>query len=377
MKIIESNEQYYIYGGDSVSTHDELPAGFYEVQFQKQQGFWLTKHPAMQVKEDKVYGDHSKKINKVLNAFNTFNRNLGVMLSGDKGMGKSLFARMLGRVAVNKGLPVIIVNFYTPGIMNYINSIDQEVLILFDEFDKTFEVKEDFNPQYEVLNVLDGLGVGKKLFVFICNDLDEINDCMLNRPGRIHYHFRFSYPNEAEVTAYLMDKLDKQYYNQIEKVVKFSCMTKINYDCLRAIAFELNNGYEFEESINDLNILHLDDSNSYCTVEVTYKNEKVFRRSLKFNLFDPNESTIIWATDKGSRPIGEVKIAFNNVDIDMAKHKEYFATISDLRIESLDLYRAYEKEERLELENYYLDSDNIVMACIKKDSDKNKNKRFF
>ena len=183
--------------------------------------------------------------------------------------------------------------------------------------------------------------------------------------------------NEAEVTAYLMDKLDKQYYDQIEKVVKFSCMTKINYDCLRAIAFELNNGYEFEESINDLNILHLDDSNSYCTVEVTYKNEKVFRRSLKFNLFDPNESTIIRATDKGSRPIGEVKIAFNNVDIDMAKHKEYFATISDLRIESLDLYKAYDEEERLELENYYLDSDNIVMACIKKDSDKNKNKRFF
>lgn len=377
MKIIESNGQYFVYGGDSVSTHDKLPAGFYEVQFQKQQGFWLTEHPAMQVKEDKVYGDHGKKINKVLNAFESFNRNLGVMLSGDKGMGKSLFARMLGRVAVNKGLPVIIVNFYAPGIMNYIASIDQEVLIVFDEFDKTFEEKEDFNPQYEVLNVLDGLGTGKKLFVFICNDLNEINDCMLNRPGRIHYHFRFSYPTEAEVTAYLMDKLDKQYYDQIEKVVKFTCMIKINYDCLRAIAFELNNGYEFEESINDLNILHLDNSNSYCTVEVTYKNGKVFERSLQFNLFDPNEGTSVWTRDKDGRSMGEVRVSFSNANVDMVKNKEYFATISEVKAEALDLYKNYAEEERLKLEDYYLDSDNIVMACIKKESDKHKNKRFF
>lgn len=377
MKIIESNEQYYIYGGNSVTTHDELPAGFYEVQFQKQQGFWLTKHPTMQVKEDKVYGDHGKKINKVLNAFDSFNRNLGIMLSGDKGMGKSLFARMLGRVAVNKGLPVIIVNFYTPGIMNYINSIDQEVLMLFDEFDKTFEEKDDYNPQYEVLNILDGLSIGKKLFTFICNDLESINDCMLNRPGRIHYHFRFSYPNESEVTEYLKDKLNPKYYDQIEKVVKFTCMTKVNYDCLRAIAFELNNGYGFEESINDLNILRLNGSNNYCTLEVHYKNDKVFVEDITFNLFDPDEYVRVWATDTDRGPIGEVRVSFNNKDIDMVKNKEYFATISEINVESLDFYKLYSEEEQDKLQEYYLDSDNIVMACIKKHSDKNKNKRFF
>lgn len=203
MKIIESNGQFNVYGGNSVSTYDMLPAGYYEVYFHKQKGFWLEEHPQMQVKEEKVYGNHMNKVDKVLKAFKMFNRNLGIMLSGDKGMGKSLFARMLSTEAVKVGLPVIVVNFYAPGIMNFIDSIQQEALILFDEFDKTFEERDDCNPQYEVLNVLDGLSIGKKLFAFICNDLEEINDCMLNRPGRIHYHFRFSYPNEEEIRAYL------------------------------------------------------------------------------------------------------------------------------------------------------------------------------
>lgn len=377
MKIIESNGEFNIYGGNSVSTYSELPAGFYEVCFHKQRGFWLVEHPQMQIKEGKVYGNHVEKVDKVLKSFAMFNRNLGIMLSGDKGMGKSLFARMLGRESVNRGIPVIVVNFYAPGIMSFIDSIQQEALILFDEFDKTFEEKDDYNPQYEVLNILDGLSIGKKLFTFICNDLESINDCMLNRPGRIHYHFRFSYPNESEVTEYLKDKLNPKYYDQIEKVVKFTCMTKVNYDCLRAIAFELNNGYGFEESINDLNILRLNGSNNYCTLEVHYKNDKVFVEDITFNLFDPDEYVRVWATDTDRGPLGEVKVSFNNKDIDMVKNKEYFATISEINAESLDFYKLYSEEEQNKLQEYYLDSDNIVMACIKKHSDKNKNKRFF
>lgn len=51
MKIIESNGEFNIYGGNSVSTYSELPAGFYEVCFHKQRGFWLVEHPQMQIKE--------------------------------------------------------------------------------------------------------------------------------------------------------------------------------------------------------------------------------------------------------------------------------------------------------------------------------------
>lgn len=377
MKIIESNGQFNVYGGNSVSTYDMLPAGYYEVYFHKQKGFWLEEHPQMQVKEEKVYGNHMNKVDKVLKAFKTFNRNLGIMLSGDKGMGKSLFARMLSTEAVKVGLPVIVVNFYAPGIMNFIDSIQQEALILFDEFDKTFEERDDCNPQYEVLNVLDGLSIGKKLFAFICNDLEEINDCMLNRPGRIHYHFRFSYPNEEEIRAYLKDKLNPIYYNQIDDVVKFSCMTNINYDCLRAIAFELNCGYGFKESVNDLNILCTDGAESYCTLELEYANNKKFMRNVSFDLFDKDRYIKVWVKDQDAKAIGEVYIGFSVSDVDMVKEKEFFATISNIELNLLDIYRDCIKEEKQELEKYYLDPENVVMITLRRASDKNKNKRYF
>lgn len=64
-------------------------------------------------------------------------RNLGVILSGDKGIGKSMFGRMLSEMAVASGYPVLIVDTYYPGISSYLDSIQQEVVVFFDEFDKT------------------------------------------------------------------------------------------------------------------------------------------------------------------------------------------------------------------------------------------------
>ena len=41
-------------------------------------------------------------------------------------------------------MPLIIIDTYIQGIASYIESIEQEVMVLFDEFDKTFgEVKSE------------------------------------------------------------------------------------------------------------------------------------------------------------------------------------------------------------------------------------------
>ena len=375
MKIIESNGQFNIYGGNSIMTYDELPANYYKVCFNENKGFWLELHPEMQLKEDKIYGSHDKKADKVLNSFNMFNRNLGVMISGNKGMGKSLFARLLSRKAIERGLPVIVVNFYVPNIMNYIDSIQQEVLILFDEFDKTFEEKIDYNPQYEVLNVLDGLSVGKKLFAFICNDLSEINDYMLNRPGRIHYHFRFDYPTDEEIREYLKDKLEPQYHDQINDIVKFSYMVKINYDCLRAIAFELNNGYKFKESINDLNIIRSEDSRNYNKFEIKYKNGKKFIRMIDINLFDPDLTTNTWLNDEGPSATGEIFVTLCNKDINIVKNKEYFATVDKIKISKFNSYKTYNDEIDKD-KKYYMNPKNIDIITLKK-SKKEKDIKYF
>lgn len=262
MKVINIGEQYEIYG-DGLRTFDRLPAGFYEVEFSQFKGFYLSKHQDIAVTE-KIYGKHLAKVDKVMRAFTSTHRNLGVILSGKKGIGKSVFAKLLSVKAVEGDLPVILVNKFTPGIASYIESIEQECVVMFDEYDKTFggveKAEGQAGAQAEMLSLFDGMAQGKKLFVITCNELHRLSEYLVNRPGRFHYHIRFESPSEDEIREYLTDSLDAQYHGEIAKVVAFSKKIDLNYDCLRAIAFELNTGEPFETAIADMNIVNTDDA---------------------------------------------------------------------------------------------------------------------
>jgi hypothetical protein len=287
MKAINTGNTYTIYD-DSIKVYNQLPAQSYQVCFSKARGFFLERYNDIEITEQKVYGVHETKVNKVLNSFNLFNRNLGVILSGDKGIGKSLFAKMLAKSTIEQGFPLIVVNTYYPNIADYINNITQEVVVLFDEFDKTFANRDDVNPQTEMLTLFDGISAGKKLFIITCNDLHKLNDYLVNRPGRFHYHFRFEYPKAEEIKEYLEDKLAPEYHHEIDKVITFSHKVNLNYDCLRAIAFELNQGDSFEVAIQDLNILHLD--NEIYELTVYFKNGMASHIRTRLDLFDEEEN---------------------------------------------------------------------------------------
>ncbi len=269
MKAICQGNIYSIYN-DTLKTYDQLPAQFYTVRFSKGSGFFLEHTPSLEIKEGKVYGVHEAKCDKVLGNFKNFSRNLGAILSGDKGIGKSLFAKLLSIKAIANGYPVIIVDKYIPGIASYIAEIEQECLILFDEFDKTFgDVNAEDGmapPQTELLTLFDGLTAGKKLFVITCNSLNKINEFLVNRPGRFHYHFRFEYPMATEIQEYMKDKLPESAWGEIDKVISFSKKVKLNYDCLRAIAYELSTGLSFSEAIVDLNIVNTEQESYQLTL---------------------------------------------------------------------------------------------------------------
>lgn len=227
MKIIETGTTYKVYGEDLVVL-DNLPAQTYKVGFGQFTGFFLEKQHDLEIKEDKIYGVHEEKANKVLNRFEKSRKNLGVILSGDKGIGKSLFARLLAQKAIQNGIPVILVDDFIPGIDDFLNDIKNEVLVLFDEFDKTFARSKDNDPQSKMLSLFDGTSSGKKLFVVTCNNYRDLNEYLINRPGRFHFHFRFEYPTADEVKDYLRDKLDEKYHSEINKVASFSRKIKLN-----------------------------------------------------------------------------------------------------------------------------------------------------
>ena len=291
MRIVNTGNIFRVYD-NSMQTFNSLPKQCYTVKFDKQTGFFLETYSDIVIGE-KIYGVHQEKVDKVLNAFTLFQRNLGVILSGDKGIGKSLCAKMLAQQSIEKGYPVIVINTYFPGIADYLTTIEQEVVILFDEFDKTFSNgnsnRDSMNdPQTEMLTLFDGISQGKKLFIVTCNELTNLNNYLVNRPGRFHYHFRFDYPTADEIREYLEDKIDKVYYGEIDKVIAFSRKVSLNYDCLRAIAFELALGTSFEVAIKDLNIVNMSTSEYNLTL-VFEDGMKAVNRRIYLDMFDDNE----------------------------------------------------------------------------------------
>lgn len=341
MNVVNAGAKFQIFGED-LKTFRSLPVGSYEVCFNKMSGFYLISHNDLVVNEDKIYGNHKQKVDKIMRAFHDVNRNLGVILSGQKGIGKSLFARILAGEAVKENIPLIIVSEYIPGISSFISSIEQEVIVLFDEFEKTFGVTEQGDPQEEMLSLFDGIDNGKKLFVITCNEVNKLNNYLLNRPGRFHYHFTLTNPTPQEVREYMTDKLLPQYQTKIDQVVSFAMCADVTYDYLRAIAFELNHGYSFEETLMDLNISK--EKRLYFTLTVEFedgtfvenprecidlyssKTTRVWFYGENFGIdFTPTDIKVNTVKNTMTLDASKVKVIFDEDDFeDMPKEKVEF-----------------------------------------------------
>lgn len=192
---------------------------------------------------------------------------------------------------------------YIPGIDDFLNDIKNEVLVLFDEFDKTFARSKDKDPQSKMLSLFDGTSSGKKLFVVTCNNYRDLNEYLINRPGRFHFHFRFEYPTADEVKDYLRDKLDEKYHSEINKVASFSRKIKLNYDCLSAIALELNEGETFEDAIKDLNIVNTSEGqNTYKLTLFTDEGVVFSSNDVRIDLFSGKNNNI-WVEDSADNGI--------------------------------------------------------------------------
>lgn len=333
MKVISTGNSYRVYD-DNLKTYESFPAQVYKICFSMQSGFFAEKYQDI-VNKEKTYGVVDEKAQKAINNFKQSKKNLGVILSGPKGMGKSLTAKLIVEKAVATNYPVFIVDTYYPGIANYINDIQQECIVLFDEFDKTFcgkceERDTSDDPQTEMLSLFDGIGTGKKMFVITCNEIRNLNDFLVNRPGRFHYHFRFEYPTSDEIRLYLRDNLNEKYWGEIEEVVKFASKVNLNYDCLRAIVFELSLGEPFTEAIKDLNIVNVD--YDMYDITVMFANGNVaYSKNVEIDMFEDNIVTASICNKFGNY-VG--RIIFNPA---MAKfnsdHCCYCADLEDAKVE--------------------------------------------
>ncbi|MFB4351123.1 AAA family ATPase [Microbacterium sp. CR_7] len=285
---IETGGHVRVYD-DAVRTHQVFPLGTYRVHFTSKEGFSLVKVDDLTVGTERVYGGLEKKVAKIFRSYALSDRSLGVMLSGDKGIGKTLFLRMVAEEARDQALPVVIVSEDNEGIVEFLDSLD-ECLIVFDEFEKTFPVArrggvDGANRQNQFLSLFDGLSSVKRIYCLTVNDINDVSTYIVNRPGRFHYHMRFEYPGPDEVRQYLLDQAPHADPAEIENVALFSRRARLNYDHLRAIAFELAQPDSlFSEIVQDLNIKSIEPS--LYRIEARFPDGKVWSEEAEMNLFE-------------------------------------------------------------------------------------------
>ena len=234
---LKSGTSYRVTNKESMDLHEMLPAGNYVIKKDPMSGqLFLEGIDSFEIK-GKIYGDTEKTARRILNTFQDRPASTGVMLTGEKGSGKSLLAKMLSVKAAEMAVPTIVINAPWSGdeFNSFLQKIDQPCVILFDEFEKVY----DRDDQESNLTLLDGVFPSKKLFILTCNDKWRVDSHMRNRPGRIYYMMEYKGLDQNFIVEYCMDNLDAT--EHIHSICKIASMfNQFNFDMLKALVEEMN-----------------------------------------------------------------------------------------------------------------------------------------
>ena len=191
----------------------------------------------------KLYGIDEKLVKHVLDTYNKqpSKKNLGVLLNGAKGTGKTVTAKI---IANRLGLPIILCDCPYPGLANFLAGIAHDCVFFFDEFEKNFRLKCDDNEACageDLLSIMDGVYNTDHCHVFLLttNKL-KVNDNLLSRPSRIRYLKSFGEVIDRKILEEFVDDnlLYKEFRDEIMEFVDSLTMSTI--DIVKSIVDEVN-----------------------------------------------------------------------------------------------------------------------------------------
>lgn len=235
MQLIQNGQNFIL--GNFGNLPNKLPLGTYSILFSKESNsYYLHLIDDIQIPK-KIYGDIVPFAKRVCTKYSSKDRNLGVLLVGTKGAGKTITARTIANML---RLPVIVVSegYDDPEFISFLTDPALgNCVVLIDEFEKLYD--EQNADSNKLLSLLDGPYNTHHIFIFTANEFYKINSMMKNRPSRIHFLKEFTGLDEDTVQDIGNDLLDNK--DWIEELVEISQkMTECTFDVIMSICSDSN-----------------------------------------------------------------------------------------------------------------------------------------
>lgn len=270
---LKSGNTFKVASDQAMDIHRKLPAGNYVIKLNEMTGeLYLEGIENFNI-PGKIYGNCLKHTDKIIRTFMDRDNATGVMMTGEKGSGKTLLTKNVSIELAKQGVPTIVINqpWHGDKFNTFIQNIEQPCAILFDEFEKTY----DRDEQESILTLLDGVFPTKKLFMITCNDKWRVDLHMRNRPGRIYYMMDFKGLDADFIREYCGDNLNNKVH--IETIVNVgSLFSEFNFDMLKALVEEMNRYNETpQEALEMLNAKPEFDSGTEYSVKIVHNGKEI------------------------------------------------------------------------------------------------------
>ena len=240
-KLKEMSNKVWMNTGNSYSQIDPnfevtqaLPVGVYNLEL-TMFGWKLFKFADNFVFPYKLYSLENEFVDHVLKTYENTIGNLGILLNGTKGTGKTVTAKVL---ANRLNLPVIVLKSMgdrNQSMIEYLSSLNCDCVLFMDEFEKNFKEEDS-----TVLQIMDGVynSNHRKIFLLTTNNM-HINENLVGRPSRIRYVKHFGNLSMDTVNEYLDDALKCE--EAREEILEYiDSLTISTIDILKTIVNEVN-----------------------------------------------------------------------------------------------------------------------------------------